>query len=190
MGKKLYRTSMLFVFKLIVLMVVIFFFNNFYLETFTNPKFNVEGGRSVLDVINFHYRYPESFIRFFCIIIIPGLYYAFFRGISFHEKGFVYNRGLPFMNRSVNYESIKNYKLLHPNLALSIHCKNGDVFLVADNSIERVIAILDQQSIPGDLAPDEFVKMITSYRKFLLVVLGASFVLLILKKLELFFWAS
>lgn len=186
MGKKLYKTSMILVFKLIVLSVVIFFFNSFYLETFSNPKFDIEKGRSILDILNFHYRYPEDFIRYFFIIIIPAIYYSFFRGISFHEKGFAYNRGLPFMNRTVNYQNVANYKLLHPNLALSIHCKNGDVFLVADNSLERVIAILDQQNIPGNLAPDEFVKMITSYRKFLLIVLGVSFSLFVLRKLGLF----
>lgn len=186
MGKKLYKTSMLLVFKLIILSVVIFFFNNFYLETFTHPKFDIEKGRSILDVLNFHYRYPEDFIRFFCIIIIPAIYYAFMRGIAFHEKGFVYNRGLPFMNRSVDYSDIASYKLLHPELALSIHCKNGDVFLVADNNIERVIAILDQQNIPGNLAPDEFVKMITSYRKFLLVIIIVSLTLFVLRKIGLF----
>lgn len=186
MGKKLYKTSMLLVFKLIVLSVVVFFFNNFYLETFTHSKFDLDVGRSFLDVLNFHYRYPEDFIRFLFIIIIPAIYYAFFRGISFHEKGFVYNRGLPFMNRSVSYDSVASYKLLHPQLALSIHCKNGDVFLVADNSIERVIAILDQQNIPGNLAPDEFVRMITSYRKFLLVIIIVSLTLFVLKKIGLF----
>lgn len=187
MGKKLYKTSMLLVFKLIVFSVVVFFFNNFYLETFTNSKFDLESGRSILEVVNFHYRYPEDFIRFFLIIIVPAIYYAFFRGISFHEKGFIYNRGLPFMNRSVSFENVANYKLLHPQLALSIHCKNGDVFLVADNNIERVIAILDQQNIPGNLAPDEFVKMITSYRKFLIVIIIVSLTLFFLRKIGLLF---
>jgi hypothetical protein len=183
MGKKLYKTSMLFVFKLIILAVVVFFLNTFYLETFANPKFDVDRGRAIMDIINFHYRYPEDFIRFFCIIIIPAIYYAFFRGIAFHDKGFVYNRGLPFMNRSVCYSNVERYKLLHPKLALSIHCKNGDVFLVADNDIERVIAILDQQNIRGDLAPDEFVRMITNYRKMLMIILSVLAVLFVLRKI-------
>jgi hypothetical protein len=185
MGKKLYKTSMLYVFKLIILGVVIFFFNNFYLETFTNANFRAEAQFQIFDVLNYHYRYPQDFINFFCIIIVPAFYYAFIRGISFHEKGFIYNGGLPFMNRGVSYSEIATYKLLHPELAISIHTKKGDVFVVADNNIGRVIAILDQHNIQGDFAPDEFVTLITNYRKFVFFMLGIIFLLFILRKIGL-----
>jgi hypothetical protein len=183
MGKKLYKTSMLNVFRLIILGVVIFFFNNFYLETFTNPKFRLEAQFQILDVLEYHLKYPREFINFFCLIIIPAIYYAFIRGISFHEKGFIYNGGLPFMNRGVSFTEVAQYKLLHPELAISIHTKKGDVFVVADNNIGRVIAILDQHNIQGDFAPDEFVKLITNYRKFIFFMLGVIFLLFLLRKL-------
>ena len=187
MGKKLYKTSMITVFKLIILAVVVFFLNNFYLETFTYEKFQLESKFKFLDVINYHLKYPHEFIMFFCVILIPAIYYAFIRGIGFHEKGFIYNGGLPFMNRGVQYTDVETYKLLHPQMAISIHTKKGDVFVVADNNIERVIAILDQHNIQGNLAPDEFVRLIANYRKFILFLLAFVSIVFIVKKLGLLF---
>lgn len=186
LGKKLYKTSMVNVFRMIILAVVVFFFNNFYLETFANEKFRLESKFKFLDVINYHYRYPEEFITFFCIILLPALYYAFIRGICFCEKGFVYNGGVPFMNRSISFENIDTYKLLHPELAISVHTKNGDVFVVADNNIGRVIAILDQHNIKGNLASDEFAKVITNYQKFIYLILILITVAFLMKKAIVF----
>lgn len=186
LGKKLYRTSMLNVFRLIILAVVVFFFNNFYLETFTYEKFQLESKFKFVDVIQYHITYPEEFLTFFFIIVIPAIYYAFIRGIRFHERGLVYNGGVPFMNRGVLYDDVETYKLLHPDLAISIHTKKGDVFVVADNHIERVIAILDQHNIKGNLAADEFVHLIGNYRRFIYIMLSFTVIVFILKKLAFF----
>lgn len=186
LGKKLYKTSMLNIFRLVLLAITIFFFNNFYLETFTYEKFQAGGRFQILDVLNYHYRYPFEFITFFCLIIIPAFYYGVIRGVRFHEKGFVYNRGLPFFNRAVPYEDIKTYKLLHPKKCISIHSKKGDVYVIADNSVERVIAILDQHNIQGDLAQDDYVRLIANYRKFLVIIIGFTIFLFVAKKLGLF----
>lgn len=186
LGKKLYKTSMLWVFKLCIFVIFLFFLNNFYLETFTYEKFRAEGHFVFLDVIKYYLKYPKEFILFFCLIFIPAFYYAIIRGVRFCEKGFFYNKGIPFMNRPVLYEDVKSYKLLHPKKAISISVNNGDIFLIADNDVERVIAILDQHNIKGDLASDEYVKLITNYKKFVLMILGFSAFVFVFLKLGLF----
>lgn len=185
LGKKLYRTSMLNIFRMAILALVVFFFNDFYLDTFTYENFQLERRFKILDVINYHYRYPTEFITFFCLIIIPAVYYSFLRGVRLHEKGLVYNRGLPFFNKRVNYDDIKTYKLLHPKKAISIHTRSGEIFVIADNNVERVIAILDQQNIQGDLAQDEYVKLITNYKRFMMMVIFFAFSVFVMKKLGL-----
>lgn len=186
LGKKLYKTSMLNIFRLGIFAIVLFFFNDFYLETFTYEKFQADGRFKILDVLNYHYRYPYEFFVFFGLIIIPAIYYGVIRGVRFHEKGFVYNRGLPFFNKAVPYSEIKTYKLLHPKKAISIHSEKGDVFVIADNTVERVIAILDQHNIKGDLAQDDYVRLITNYKKFLMMVIGFTIFIFVFKKLGLF----
>lgn len=187
LGKKLYRTGMLNIFRLIILAIVIFFLNDFILDTYTYEKFQALRQFQILDVINYHYKYPYEFITFFFLIIIPAIYYALIRGVRFHEKGFVFNRGLPFMNKTVKYEDVKTYKLLHPKFIVTIHTKSGDVYLIADNTVERVIAILDQHNIQGDLARDDYTKLITNFRKFIIVVLSFTTIVFIVKKLGWFF---
>jgi hypothetical protein len=108
------------------------------------------------------------------------------RGVGFYEKGFVYNRGLPFFNKAILYSEIKTYKLLHPKKAISIHSTKGDVFVIADNTVERVIAILDQHNIQGDLAQDDYVRLITNYKKFLMMVIGFTVFVFVMKRIGLF----
>jgi hypothetical protein len=187
LGKKLYKTSMLNLFRLIILAIVIFFLNDFILDTYTYEKFQAVGRFKILDVIDYHYRYPGESITFFFLIIVPAFYYALIRGVRFHEKGFAFNRGLPFMNKTVLYSDVKTYKLLHPKHVVTIHTKGGDVFLIADNTVERVIAILDQHNIQGDLAQDDYANLITNFRKFIIVVLSFTLVVFFLKKMGFFF---
>jgi hypothetical protein len=185
LGKKIYKTSMLNTFRLVILGILIFFVNDFILETYTYEKFQADGQFKILDVIKYHYRYPVEFISFVFLIIFPALYYSFIRGVRFYEKGFIFNRGLPFMNKTILYSDVKIYKLLHPNQIVSIHTNNGDTFLIADNSLERVIAILDQHNIQGDLARDDYAKLITNVKKFILVVLSFTLFVFLLKKIGL-----
>lgn len=186
LGKKLYKTSMLNLFRLVILAIVIFFLNDFILDTYTYEKFQALRRFKILDVIDYHYKYPFEFISFFFLIIVPAVYYAFIRGIRFHEKGFSYNRGIPFMNKSVLYSDVKMYKLLHPKHVVTIRTKKDEVFLVSDNSIERVIAILDQHNIQGDLAQDDYVNLLANLRKFIIVVLTFTLVVFVLKKFGAF----
>lgn len=190
LGKKLYKTSMLNLFRLAVLAVVIFFFSDFYLETITAPKFQtmmIEASTQgflarVLTFFRYHYQYPRDLIAFLGTIIVPAVYYAFIRGVRFHEKGFAFNRGIPFLNHVISYEDVKRYKLFHPKYAISMHLKNGDSFVIADNSVERVIAILDQHNIPGDLG-DDYTKIFTNFKRVVLFVLCFTVLLFLIRKL-------
>ena len=186
LGKKLYKTSMLNIFRSVILAIVIFFLNDFVLDTYTYEKFQAVGRFKFLDVIQYHLKYPNESITFFLVIIVPAIYYSFIRGVRFHEKGFVYNRGLPFMNKEILYSDVKIYKLLHPKHVITIHTQKNDVFLIADNAVERVIAILDQHNIPGDLARDDYASLITNVKKFVVVVLSFTLAVFLLKKLGLF----
>ena len=106
-GKKLYKTSMLNFFRLIVLAIVVFFFNDYYLETISDDRFFKmvhvgSTGRRILDFFEFNIKYPADFISFFCIVLVPAFYFSFIRGVRFHEKGFVFNRGIPFFNQFIS----------------------------------------------------------------------------------------
>ncbi len=190
LGKKLYQTSMLNLFRMAVFAVVVFFFNDFYLETITAPKFqemlielpNKNFISRLLTFFRYHYMYPRDLIAFMGTIILPALYYAFIRGVRFHEKGFAFNRGIPFLNHTIKYEDVKRYKLFHPKYVISMHLHNGDSFMIADNSVERVIAILDQHNIPGDLG-DEYAKLFTNFKRVMIFVLCFTVLLFVIRKL-------
>jgi hypothetical protein len=186
LGKKLYKTSMLNILRLLIFAMVLFFFNDFVLDTYTYEKFQADGRFKFIDVLMFHYKYPKEFITFFLLIIFPAYYYAFFRGIKFFEKGFVYNRGLPFLNRKILYSDVALYKLIHPKNILIVQTIKGEVFLVADNNLERVIAILDQHNIKGDLAKDGYVNLLTNLKRFILIVLSFTLLMFLMKKFGVF----
>lgn len=186
LGKKIYRTGMLNLFRLVILAIVIFFLNDFILDTYTYEKFQAMHRFKIIDVFQYHYRYPIEFISFFFVVLVPAIYYSLIRGARFHEKGFTFNRGLPFMNKSVMYSDVKSYKLLHPKHVVTIKTKSGEVYLVSDNTIERVIAILDQHNIQGDLAQDDYVNLLSNIRKFIIVVLTFTLVVFLLKKFGAF----
>ncbi|MGE3611075.1 MAG: hypothetical protein AB7I27_15900 [Bacteriovoracaceae bacterium] len=185
-GKRLYKTSMLNFFRLIILAITVFFFNNFYLETFTYENFQSVSRFKFVDVFEYHYRYPFEFITFFILIIGPAVYYSLIRGARFHERGFIINKGLPFWNKSFRYEEVKSYKLLHPELAISIHMNEGEVFVVLDNNVKRVLAILDQHNIQGDLAHEDFVRLITSTKRIVIILVSITVLIFVLKKTGLF----
>lgn len=186
LGKKLYKTSTLNVFRLVIFAIFLFFLNDFVLDTYTYEKFQAVGRFKILDVIHYHLKYPNEFITFFLLIVVPAFYYAFIRGARFCEKGFTFNRGLPFMNKAVLYSDVKTYKLLQPNHVVTIHTTNGDVYIIADNNIERVIAILDQHNIPGDLARDDYSRLIMNVKKFIIVVVSFTLVIFFMKKFGFF----
>lgn len=182
LGKKLYRTGLLNILRLVIIMVVVFFINDFILETYTYSKFESTGHFRIIDVFKYHYKYPWEFLTFCLMILFPAFYYVLIRGTRFFERGFVFNRGLPFLNKTVMYEEVKGYKLLHPQNLVGIHTNKGEHFIIMDNNLERVIAILDQHNIQGDLARDDYVNLLANIRKFIIIVLSFTVLMFVLKK--------
>lgn len=181
-GKKIYRTALLAPFRLVMFALAFFFYRDFYLSTFQEPKFIERGSFAFLDVLEFHYRYPLEVAVLTALTLTPIIYYGFIRGARFYEKGYLFNQGLPFFNVWVPYEDIKQYKLLLPKSILAIFTKNGEIHVVADGNIERVIAVLDQHNVPGDLAQDAYVRLIQNVKKFFIVVLTFTIVLYAVSK--------
>jgi hypothetical protein len=196
LGKRLYKTSMLWIFKFIVFALILFFFNDFYLDSITDDRFismvtlGGSRGRRILDFVEFIIKYPGDLISFIVLYCVPGFYFAFIRGVGFFEKGIIVNRGIPFFNQTLSYDDVKTYRLLHPKLAISIQTKNGDAFVVADENIERAIAILDQHNIQGDLNQGEFVKILSNYKKFVVFFSVIVIVLYVVRKLGVYFFYS
>jgi len=184
-GKKIYRTSMLAPFRFILLALVVFFYHSFYLSTFQEPKFLKDSSFTFWDVINFHYRYPFEFLSLSALVMIPVVYYGLIRGVRMYEKGYLFNQGLPFFNTWVPYEEVQQYKLLLPDSIIAIFTKSGEIHVVADGHIERVIALLDQHGIAGDLAQDAYVRLIQNVRRFFYVVVGFTALLFLVKRLGL-----
>lgn len=190
LGKRLYRTSMLNIFRVLVLGVVIFFVNDFYLETISNPVFQTKLGsptapfaEKAMVFLRFLYKYPADLINLILVVLVPAVYFAFIRGVRFHEKGFIFNRGVPFLDSTVLYPDVKSYKLLHPKQAIWVTTKGGDSFIIGDNNIERVIAILDQHNVPGDLTVDQYVKLASNYRRIAIFIITAFFIIFVIRKI-------
>ncbi len=189
-GKKIYRTSTIAPLRLVLLFLVLFFFHDLYLGTFQEEKFLSEGAFKLMDVVRFHLKYPTEFFFLTGLVIPPFLYYGFIRGVRLYEKGYVFNKGMPFLNSWHPYEDVKNYKLLAPKSTLALFLKSREIHLVVDGNIERVIAILDQHGVAGDLKQDSYVKLVQNLRMFFLVVLAFTIVLYTALKLGWFRFIS
>jgi hypothetical protein len=185
-GKKLYKTSMLNSFRLFLFAVVLFFFHDFYLETYSEQKFIERADFTLMGVMKFYYAYPHEVIVLCLIVFLPAIYYGFFRGVSFFEKGILYNKGIPFLNVFIPYEKIKSYKLLYPDMIVSLKLETGEMYLIADNNLKRVIALIDQHEIPGNFAQDEYLTLIKNFKKYILVITVFTYALIIVRKFGIF----
>jgi hypothetical protein len=185
-GKLIYRTAMIAPFRLVLLGLVLFFYHDLYLGTFQIELFLKAGKLSWWDVIQFHLKYPTEFFLLSGLVIPPVVYYGLIRGVRFYEKGYLFNRGLPFLNSWFNYEQASHYKLLAPKSIIAIFSNSGEIHLVADGNIERVIATLDQHGVKGDLAQEAQIRLIQNVKKFLYVVLFFTMVIYTALKIGLF----
>lgn len=84
------------------------------------------------------------------------------------------------------YPDVKSYKLLHPKQAIWVTTKGGDSFIIGDNNVERVIAILDQHNVPGDLTVDQYVKLASNYRRIAIFIISAFFIIFVIRKIGAF----
>lgn len=152
LGKRLYKTTAIGTIKLLSVVVSIVLFLNLYFQTFNDPVFLSKNLSTIREVFSFHLFYPEELITYILFLFCPTMYYGFVRGTSFHENGIVINKGLPFFNTFILYKDISHYEVIHSKYLMAIHHRlSDDDILFSVNSIDRVVAILDQQGIQGDL---------------------------------------
>lgn len=152
LGKKLYKTTALFSIKVMSVMTSVVLLLNLYFQTYNDIVFtkqNVSGFKSILE---FNLFYPEELIIYLLFILFPCAYYGFIRGAIFYENGVVINRGLPFFNTTVLYKNISKYEIIHPKYFMSVkNRETEDEILFSINSVDRVVAIFDQNNINGIL---------------------------------------
>ncbi|MCO4755362.1 MAG: hypothetical protein KC478_12845 [Bacteriovoracaceae bacterium] len=166
LGKKLYKSTALKEFKLLYLNIAGLLLFNLVLQTLGNPVFEEQFSSNAMGVINYHLKYPEDFLIYCLTILFPAIYYSFIRGIVFCENGMIINRGFPFFNRNVLYKNISRYKIIHPKYLMGV--KRSDIeeeFVFTIRNIDRVVAILDQHHIPGDLGRETLEKTMTVNKK-------------------------
>jgi hypothetical protein len=165
-GKKLYRSTALLQFKLVFIAIALWVLVNLYFKTYSDPDFLAKGAGSFRDVIDFHMVYPVQVIGYILGTLIPALYYAFFRGIVFFEKGLVVNKGLPFLNNSIRYDDVESFRIVHPKYLMSLKRKDtSDEVLFTLRDMDRVIAIFDQQGITAHLGEAREVHTFTLSKK-------------------------
>lgn len=169
-GKKIYRTSMLYPVKWFLFALFLFFYHDLYLATFAELKFIESQDFSFLGVIQFHLKYPVEFITLTSLVLPSFLYYAFFRGVVFFEKGILYNKGIPFLNVWVPYSDCVSYRLVSPKSLIALTAKSGEVFLIGSNNMSRVIAALDQHEVKGELGTSEYIRLARNLKIFFYAV--------------------
>lgn len=189
-GKKIYRTSMLYPMKWFLFALFLFFYHDLYLATFSELRFIERGDLTFLGVIKFHLKYPIEFITLTSLVLPSFLYYAFFRGVVFFEKGILYNRGLPFLNSWIPYVECSSYRLVSPKAFIAITLNSGEVYLVGSNNMSRVIAALDQHEVKGDLGTSEYVKLAKNLKTFFYSVSFFTLVLYLCVRLGVFRFIS
>ncbi len=151
-GKKLYGSTSMPSIKVMAFTISFVLLLNLYYQTFNDPIFIQSGSASFSSVVDFHVFYPEDLILYILTILIPSIYYGFIRGVRFYDSGILINKGLPFFNTFINYSDIKNFEIINKKHFVSIKLKDTeDEFMFTVNSIDRVLAIFDQQHISGDL---------------------------------------
>jgi hypothetical protein len=169
-GKKLYRSTALFQFKLVFIAIALWVLINLYFKTYSDPDFLARGGGLFKDVVDFHLTYPVQIIGYILGTLLPALYYAFLRGIVFFERGLVINKGLPFLNHSISYDDIESFRIVHPKYLMSLKRKDtSDEVLFTLRDMDRVIAIFDQQAITAYLGESQLVQTYTLSRRIAIV---------------------
>ena len=158
LGKRYYKTKTLTSIRLLILAIVALLLFNLYRVTFSDPDFIEREYSTLKEVIEFHLMYPENLILFGILILFPAYYYAFHRGTVLKEKGLLHNLGLPFLNKRFLYSDLSSFKVIHPEIMVGIYDKNGNEYFIVCNDINRVIGILDQHGVQGNLDQTEYRK--------------------------------
>ena len=178
LGRKLYKSTALKPFKLLYLNIALLLLVNLVFQTLGDPYFVGHYESNLLGVAKFHLRFPEDLVIYCLTILFPAIYYSFIRGIVFCENGMIINRGLPFFNRNVLYKNISQYKIIHPKYLMGVRRSDiGEEFVFTIRDIDRVVAILDQHNIPGDLGKETLEKTMTVNKKLVIIFIAFGLVM-------------
>lgn len=184
-GKRLYKTTSLKGVKILALIICLAVSLNLFFKTMIDADFSYRKGHLFWDFLNYHLTYPGDILVLILLVYIPAFYYSFMRGIVFYENGLRLNRGLPFLNVFVSYDSILEYRVHDSRHLMSLIRKESqEEMLFAVSHPNRIVAIFDQRNIPGRF-PDSKTK--NSKRKLAYTfAAGIALVIIILQYLKVF----
>ena len=174
-GHKIYKSKSAKTIKLLAFISILVLLLNLYFQTFYDPAFMKLYRGEFLDVIHFHMKYPYDALSYIFFILLPFLYYSFFRGNTFFENVVVINRGLPFYNKVIEYKDIENFEIIHARLMVAIKLKDGKQYVFGVSDVDRVISIFDKNNIKGDLRDQHTIKFtINSMIMVFIMIMAAS----------------
>jgi hypothetical protein len=163
---------------------------NIFIQTESDPGFY---GKGVQDVLFFHLTHPQEIITYLILFVFPSIYYGFFRANRFYEKGVLVNRGLPFYNEFLSYEEIKSYQIVHSKFLLSLFTKkDGEEILFTVKDMGRILAILDQNNIQGNLTQDLSFEHFVNQRRYIVLLLLVGVLTYVVQyyNLAYYFWRT
>lgn len=156
-------------YRVIIWVVVIILFLNLMFKTLTDSDFINWGGKGLSQVFTYHYRYPEEIIIFILFTLLPAIYYTVIRGNVFYEFGLTVNKGMPFLNQKVMYDRVENYNVANFKNLVVLKTKSDMEVYLQSHDTQRIIGILDQHEIKGDLGKRESIESKSSNRKLFIV---------------------
>lgn len=171
-GKKLYKTTSINSVKVSLVLLMAGLLINLLLQTQGNTVFAKYGS-----FIDYYLFYPEDILIYLLFIFIPGVYFAFIRGVIFYEKGMAINRGLPFFEMKIEYERIQSFEIIHKKYLVAIKVKDiEEDIMFAVRDIDRAVAIFDQNHIKGDLGSNQAVDLSNRKKLLFFFILSGLFV--------------
>jgi hypothetical protein len=171
-----------------------FLFLNIFFQTKSDPGFistGMEG--TVKNVLLFHMNHPQEIITYLILFVFPAIFYGLFRANRFYEKGFLVNKGLPFYNKFTLYTDLDHYQIVHTKFLISLFKKDTkEEVLIPVKDMERVLAILDQNAIPGKLKQELKIGHFTSQSRYLYFVFMAALVTFLVQYFNVayYFWRT
>ncbi len=181
LGKKLYQSRAMPIIKLVAVLIAVILLLNLYFQTYSDPIFIKTGQEGIGAVFKFHFKYPQEFFVYLLAVLFPAIYYGFIRGVRFFENALVINRGLPFFNMAIAYEKIAKYEIISQKHLLAIRRKDTeDDYMFTVNRVDRVVAILDQHSIPGELGTEARIDK-SARRKLAVIFIGVGILMALIQ---------
>ena len=175
LGQKIYTTKTIFSIKLMAGIACVVLLINLYYQTFNDPEYTKYIVKDFSQFMAFHLKYPYDIISYLLFIFIPSIYYSFIRGAVFFENGITINRGFPFYNKTILYENVSSFEIIHSKMMIAIRLKDNQEIIFGVSDLDRVLSIFDQHDVTGDLKAQNRIKFsIHSLITIFFFVMGVS----------------